>query len=345
MSNIEPDPSEQLCGEDEPAQGLEIIDPREVPLGGPRAMQVRRTLPARGRTMIGPWCFVDHYGPDDVSETGGMNVPPHPHTGLQTVSWLFTGRIDHEDSAGHKATVTPGSINLMTAGRGISHTEYSTPDTTVLHGAQLWLALPDASRDTDPGFEAYTPEPLNGEDWDLRVFLGEFAGERSPVHSFHPVLGAELVIDATEHTVEVEFDLNEDFEHGVLLDEGKTLIQVDPDSSGPRSVLKTAQLAHIATGARKLKFQVPQGEQVVLLILGGTPFGEQITMWWNFVGRSHDEIVAYRDAWQAAIDADDAPPAADADPHGRFPNVVADSHNDGALPAPKLPNVRLKPRP
>ena len=345
MSNVEPDPAEQVCGEDEPTRGLEVIDPREVPLGGPRAMQVRRTLPARGRTMIGPWCFVDHYGPDDVSETGGMNVPPHPHTGLQTVSWLFTGRIDHEDSAGHKATVTPGSINLMTAGRGISHTEYSTADTTVLHGAQLWLALPDDSRDTDPGFEAYTPEPFSGEDWDLRVFLGELAGQRSPVHSFHPVLGAELVVDATEHTVEVEFDLAEDFEHGILLDEGKTLIQVDPDEDGPKTVLKTAQLAHLATGAKKLRVQVPQGEQVILLILGGTPFGEQITMWWNFVGRSHDEIVAYRDAWQAAIDADDAPPADRADPHGRFPSVVPDSHDDGALPAPTLPNVRLKPRP
>lgn len=344
MSNIEPDPSEQLCGEDEPALGLEVIEPREVPLGGPRAMQVRRTLPARGRTMIGPWCFVDHYGPDDVSETGGMNVPPHPHTGLQTVSWLFTGRIDHQDSAGHQATVVPGSINLMTAGRGISHTEYSTADTTVLHGAQLWLALPEDSRDTDPDFEAFTPEPLRGEDWDLRVFLGEFAGQRSPVHSFHPVLGAELVVDATEHTVTVEFDLNTDFEYGVLLDEGKSLIQVDPDDNGPRTVLRTAQLAHIATGARKLRFQVPQGEQIIFLILGGTPFGEQITMWWNFVGRSHDEIVAYRDAWQAAIHAEDAP-AGNADPRDRFPSVVADSRDDGALPAPKLPNVRLKPRP
>ena len=129
----------------------------------------------------------------------------------------------------------------------------------------------------------------------------------------------------------------------MLLDEGKTLIQVDPDDGGPRGVLKTAQLAHIAAGARTLKLRVLQGEQVILLILGGAPFGEQITMWWNFVGRSHEEIVAYRGAWQSAIDADDA--SHPADRHSRFPSVVADSHDDGALPAPTLPNVRLKPRP
>lgn len=344
MSNVDPDPTETRCGEDQPARGLDVIDPREVPLGGPRAMTVRRTLPARGRTMIGPWCFVDHYGPDDVSETGGMRVPPHPHTGLQTVSWLFTGRIEHRDSAGHSAIVTPGSLNLMTAGRGISHTEYSTEDTTVLHGAQLWLALPEQSRETDPDFEAYTPEPLRGEDWDLRVFLGEFAGERSPVNVYSRVVGAELVVDATEHTVEVGFDLDPEFEYGLLLDEGKVLVKADTGHGESRGVLRTAQLAHLATGARRLRLVVPAGEQVILLILGGTPFGERITMWWNFVGRSHEEIASYRDAWQAAIHAQDAPPAETADPTDRFATVVADTHHDGALPAPALPGVRLKPR-
>jgi redox-sensitive bicupin YhaK (pirin superfamily) len=103
-----------------------VIEPREVPLGGLRAMNVRRTLPSRGRTMVGAWCFLDHYGPDDVEDTGGMVVSAHPHTGLQTVSWLFSGEIEHRDSAGHRAIVRPGEVNLMTAGRGISHTEVST---------------------------------------------------------------------------------------------------------------------------------------------------------------------------------------------------------------------------
>ena len=121
---------------------MEILTPREVPLGGLRAMTVRRTLPQRERSLIGAWCFVDHYGPNLVDDTGGMSVAPHPHTGLQTVSWLFAGEIEHRDSAGHLAMVRPGEVNLMTAGRGISHSEVSTPDTTSLHGAQLWVALP-----------------------------------------------------------------------------------------------------------------------------------------------------------------------------------------------------------
>src|SRR5688572_17921795 len=134
------------------------MTPREVPLGGPRAMTVRRTLPQRGRSLIGAWCFLDHYGPDPVAESGGMSVAPHPHTGLQTVSWLFEGEIEHRDSAGNHAMVLPGEVNLMTAGRGISHSEVSTGATTVLHGAQLWVALPDADRHADPGFEHYAPD-------------------------------------------------------------------------------------------------------------------------------------------------------------------------------------------
>ena len=122
-------------------------------------MRVRRTLPQRHRSLIGAWCFVDHYGPDDVAETGGMVVPPHPHTGLQTVSWLFTGEVEHRDSAGHHAMVRPGEVNLMTAGRGISHSEVSPASTTTLHGAQLWVALPDSARHTDPGFAHHAPGP------------------------------------------------------------------------------------------------------------------------------------------------------------------------------------------
>ena len=140
---------------------VEILTPREVPLGGLRAMNVRRTLPQRHRSLIGGWCFLDHYGPDDVADSGGMLVTPHPHTGLQTVSWLFTGEIDHVDSAGNAATVRPGELNLMTAGRGISHSEVSTPSTTTLHGAQLWVALPDASRFVEPGFEHYAPPAVD----------------------------------------------------------------------------------------------------------------------------------------------------------------------------------------
>src|SRR5689334_8316727 len=136
---------------------VEVLTPREVPLGGLRAMTVRRTLPQRQRSLIGAWCFLDHYGPDDVRESGGMLVPPHPHIGLQTVSWLFSGMVEHRDSLGTRALVRPGQLNLMTAGRGISHSEVSTDDTRILHGAQLWVALPEGAREIAPAFDHYAP--------------------------------------------------------------------------------------------------------------------------------------------------------------------------------------------
>lgn len=148
MSNVETAPEEVLCGGD--AADGELVTPRDVPLGGPRAMTVRRTLPQRTRSLIGAWCFLDHYGPDRVADTGRMAVPGHPHTGLATVSWLFSGRVEHRDTTGAHAIVRPGELNLMTAGSGIAHSEFSTPDTEVLHGVQLWLALPAAHRETAP---------------------------------------------------------------------------------------------------------------------------------------------------------------------------------------------------
>ena len=159
MSNVETQPQETVCPTTPPADGVEVLEPRDVPLGGPRAMTVRRTLPQRQRSLIGAWCFADHYGPDDVGATGGMDVPPHPHTGLQTVSWLFTGEIEHRDSMGSHALVRPGAVNLMTGGLGIAHSEVSTPGTTVLHGAQLWVALPDAHRNAPKDFQHHEPTP------------------------------------------------------------------------------------------------------------------------------------------------------------------------------------------
>lgn len=157
-------------------------------------MTVRRTLPQRGRSLIGAWCFVDHYGPDDLSQAEPMVLPPHPHTGLSTVSWLFSGTIEHRDSASHHAEVSPGGLNLMTAGRGISHSEYSTPDTGVLHGCQLWIALPDRARHTEPDFEHYRPSPVSGPGWQAKVFIGTLLGSTSPVCVHSPLVGAELTL-------------------------------------------------------------------------------------------------------------------------------------------------------
>ena len=131
---------------------MSVLAPREVPLGGTRQLLVRRTLPHRDLRTVGAWCFLDDYGPVDVTGTPGMQVPPHPHTGLQTVTWLLDGEVRHQDSLGSDALVRPGELNLMTAGRGISHAE-TTPvgATGALRGLQLWVALPARHRDTRAG--------------------------------------------------------------------------------------------------------------------------------------------------------------------------------------------------
>jgi redox-sensitive bicupin YhaK (pirin superfamily) len=330
MSNLEERPAELTC-EPAPAAAVEILAPRDVPLGGPRAMRVRRTLPQRHRSLIGAWCFVDHYGPDDVTATAGMSVAPHPHTGLQTVSWLFTGEIEHRDSAGHHARVRPGEVNLMTAGRGISHSEVSTPEARSLHGAQLWVALPDADRDTDPGFDHHTPTPVAAAGWEARVFLGSLLGSTSPVPTYSPLVGAELLLEAG---TALTLDVDPAFEHGVLVDTGVLAVA--------GTEVKQHELAYVPVGTDRLRltaYDVP----VRLLLLGGTPFGEAIVMWWNFVGRSHDEIVGFRRQWQEQITADGAVVADSQQVSaGRF-GVVPDDHLP-PIPAPPLPNGRLKER-
>lgn len=326
MSNLEKHPPELECpaprpaGADTHGASVEVLAPREVPLGGPRAMTVHRTLPQRARSLIGAWCFADHYGPDDVSVTGGMLVPPHPHTGLQTVSWLFTGEIEHRDSHGVHALVLPGELNLMTGGRGICHSEVSTARTTILHGVQLWVALPDSDRDAPRDFQHYVPPSVEIAGASLRVFLGALAGHSSPVHAYTPILGAEITVAAHAR---VELDVNPAFEHGVLVDTGSVTVN--------GTQLDRTELGYLDTGIRTLILANPGDEAARLILLGGEPFGEQIVMWWNFVGRSHEEIVAFRDAWQGESD--------------RFGRV--EGYEGGQLrrlPAPVLPNARIKPR-
>ena len=344
-----------------------VIRPRDVPLGGLRAMNVRRTLPARERSLIGAWCFLDHYGPDDVSRTGGMNVPAHPHTGLQTVSWLFTGEIDHRDSAGHAARVRPGELNLMTAGRGINHSEFTAPGTTILHGCQLWVALPDGSRFTNPGFEHYAPEPLELPGATVRVFLGSLLGETSPVTAFSPLLGAEILLD---DGATLDLPLNPGFEHGVLVDqmpsdgvvEGAAesgVVGLSVEGGAAREV-RPSELAAVDAGPARMALSA-RGGPARLLLLGGEPFGEEILMWWNFVGRTHDEVAAFRAEWQEEIGARQAENGAE--PPGTAPRGGGPEHDDGGrpqhdpekrrygspvteetIPAPELPKVRLRTR-
>ncbi|MCV7018720.1 pirin family protein [Mycolicibacterium aichiense] len=318
MSNLETAPREVPCSATT-FDGVEVLEPREVPLGGPRALPVRRTLPQRERSLIGAWCFADHYGPHDVREAVGMDVPPHPHSGLQTVSWLFSGEIEHRDSAGVHQIVRPGELNLMTAGAGICHSEVSTPSTTILHGAQLWVALPDADRNADRDFDHYVPEPFSRGDASIRVFLGELAGQRSPVHTFTPLVGAQVDLAAG---CTLDLDVDPAFEHGVLLDLGRVEVA--------GRVLQSGQLAYLGTGSTMLRLHNAAGLAARLLLLGGTPFTEELLMWWNFVGRSHDEIVEYRGEWESGDD--------------RFGAVSGYSGSVQRLPAPALPAIRLRPR-
>lgn len=379
MSNLEPRPREAVCASD-PTYGsfsdglrdgvtvhegddavVEILEPRAVPLGGPRAMTVRRSLPQRSRSLIGAWCFVDSFGPDDVAATGGMKVARHPHTGLATVSWLFEGAIDHLDSAGNSACVVPGEVNLMNAGRGITHSEFSTAETTGLHGVQLWYAFPENSRFSEPGLESFHPEPVEGDGFRARVFLGSLLGRTSPVSTFIPLTGAEIRL---EPGARIRFEVPADHEHGVLQVAGSPLVEgVEIPLGGIGYLAPGRSFVEVSAGA----------SPATILVLGGEPLREQIVMWWNFVGRSHEEIAEWRARYMAemgfesaettgpgeqATSAEGAGSAEGTDGTDGTERVDAGPRRDrgdrqfgvfppdtpAPIPAPTLPHARLKLR-
>lgn len=339
MSNLEKHPDELIL--DEPAASaatasagagsvagaapgaasgsVQILEAREVPLGGPRAMKVHRTLPQRGRPTIGAWCFADHYGPGD---TDSMVVPPHPHTGLQTASWLFGGEIEHRDSVGTLGRIHPGQLNLMTAGRGISHSEVSFGDATLLHGVQLWIVLPDDARHGEPFFERHVAARTTVADAELQVFVGSIAGVSTAASVFTPLLGAQVDLPPFGRA---ELTLDPAFEHGFLVDVGPLTVE--------GAEIARTEVGYLAPGRETVTISAGESGARALL-LGGVPFGESFIMWWNFIGRTHDEIARFRSDWQT-----DA--ITHADPGGRFGMVDYDGR---ALPAPEMPTVRLKPR-
>ncbi len=312
----------ELCPDLPGHAGVQVLAPRLVPLGGPRAMTVRRTLPSRERSFVGAWCFVDHYGPDDVALTSGMDVPPHPHCGLQTVSWLFEGEVEHRDSGGVHALVRPGEVNLMTGGHGITHSEVSTPGTRRLHGVQLWVVLPHASRNAPRDFQHHAA-PLE----DLapgvrgRVFVGRLAGRSAPLTTFTPLVGAELhVAPGTRTRLPVE----PTHEHAVLVDSGEL------ELCG--RAVRAGELGVIDAGVDALELVTGEGADpgVRGVLLGGQPFEEEVVMWWNFIAPDHEGIVTARQEWEAGSD--------------RFGDVLGYQGSTPRLPAPALPGVRLRAR-
>jgi redox-sensitive bicupin YhaK (pirin superfamily) len=324
VSVLEAKPQEYVCRSSLPTGPEElVVTARKVWLG--KTTLVARALPDRAVRMIGAWCFLDHYGPEDVSAAPGMQVPAHPHTGLQTVSWLVEGEVEHRDSLGTRALVTPGTLNIMTAGHGIVHSEMSPVDKPpTLHGLQLWVALPDDARDSAPRFDRYTDLPvIERPGVRGQVLIGELDGVRSPAISFTPLVGADLTLQP-KATVELAADAAH--EHGVFVVAGEV-------TAGGDAVGTTDQLIYLGTGRGTVTLTAG-GAGARVLLLGGEPFAEEIVMWWNFIGRTHEEVAAYREQWEHR----DAEPGTE-----RFPPVL--TRAERVMEAPAMPTVPLKPRP
>lgn len=304
---------------------MHVVDPRVVTLGASGTMSVQRTIPTRGAHRIGAWVFVDHFSVRDVDAAHAMNVGAHPHTGLQTASWLFEGVVEHRDSAGVHDFIKPGELNLMTAGCGIAHSEHSVPIDGSLQGVQLWIALPDHARFAEPAFAHYVPAPVTGAGFTARVFLGELLGSRSPVATHTPLLGAQLDL---EPGARLELPVKIGFEHGLLVDTGEvTVITSDGVASA-----NEGQLVVLPTGADIVIIEAHARSRLV--VLGGEPFDEPIIMWWNLIGRTHDEIVQWRQQWLDELDG-----TADT---GMFGLPIDDV--GGHEPVPTAPTTHLKPR-
>ncbi|XVU21931.1 pirin family protein [Actinoplanes sp. CA-054009] len=293
----------------------ELLEGTPVALGGPRGFAVTRLLPAKGRRMVGAWCFLDAYGPVDISGTPGMRVAPHPHTGLQTVTWLLSGEVLHRDILGSVQEIRPGQLNLMTAGRGIAHSEETPAEhSPILHGVQLWVALPQAVRDMAPAFAHHADLPVvDLKSVAVTVLMGTFEGVTSPAATHTPLIGAEL--DLTD---EIDLPLDPAFEYAFLTLDGA------PTVDG--TTLKPGPLLYAGAGRRSIRLSTSSPSR--LLLLGGEPFEERLVMWWNFVARDHDEIVQMRADW-----ADHTP---------RFGEVRG--YDGPPLPAPPMPITRLVPR-
>lgn len=263
--------------------GVETFTSRTAEVGG---STVRRALPQRRRRTIGAWCFVDHFGPSAPGRQDGLDVGPHPHCGLATVTWLVEGSAVHTDSLGSEQPIRPGQLNLMTAGRGIAHAEQTPAERRGgLHGVQFWVALPDSTRHGEAAFEHHDQLPVLGLGH-LRatVLLGEFGGVRSPARTDTALVGVELVAgDVSVGAV----GLDPTFEHGVVVLDGRISLDGTP--------LGVGTLAHLPVGTESMDVRTEGPARWMLL--GGEPFEAPVQMWWNFVGRTRAEMVDATRDW------------------------------------------------
>ena len=247
--------------------------------------EIRRALPIRHRRMVGAWCFLDHAGPANYAAGQGLRIGPHPHIGLQTFSWMIEGRILHRDSLGFEQWISPGQVNLMTAGRGISHSEESPADVPGrFQLAQLWIALPKHECDREPAFHHYPVLPLlDRGGFRITVLAGTFAGERSPAEVYSPMVGLDLASTGVART---DLPLDPAFEYAAMTLEGAPAVNGE--------ALAPGALLYLGTGRTALTVDCAGASR--LLVIGGEPFGEDILLWWNFVARTKEEMeVATRD--------------------------------------------------
>jgi redox-sensitive bicupin YhaK (pirin superfamily) len=287
MSNLSTTTEVELCVSEPAAKpAFQVLPGRLTDVGG---LPIRRLLPRSQRRTVGPWCFLDSYGPVERSSGKPMDVPPHPHIGLQTVSWLLEGDLHHKDSLGLEGLARPGTLNLMTAGRGIAHAEESSSGGgALLRGVQLWVALPDAARVTAPAFEQHRTLPVvRLEGGEATLIMGELGGARSPARAFSPLVAAEVSSVPSGRLV---LPLNSDYEHALVLLGGTCGLD------GQALAIDT--LYYLGCGRRDLVLSCDD-DPARALLLGGAPFGEAILMWWNFVARTNDEIRAAREDWEA----------------------------------------------
>lgn len=269
-----------------------VHDAKVAEVGG---FRVRRALPRRGLRTVGAWCFADHMGPEVVTETSGLDVGPHPHIGLQTVTWLVEGAVLHTDSLGSEQLIRPGQLNLMTAGRGIAHAEESVRAAGTLHGVQLWVAQPSGTRDGASDFAHHADLPrIDVGHGTATVFIGEYADAASLARTDTALVGIEADLQSGSST----WALRPDFEYAVYVISGAVVIH-DATRAGSL-IAREGQLVDLRAHGEEITLAV--GEATRLLILGGEPLGEPLYMWWNFVGRSREEIAQAAQDWAAYVE-------------------------------------------
>jgi hypothetical protein len=251
------------------------------------SLQVRRALPNRGQRTVGAWCFADHFGPVLVNEQQRTDIGPHPHMGLQTVTWLLAGELVHRDSLGSEQVIRPGQVNLMTAGNGVAHAEETaTGYGGEAHGVQLWVAQPSATRHGLPAFEHYAELPrVELENGEATVLVGELDSSRSPARRDTDHLGADLSLQRGVTSVPLE----PTYEYALVVTKGGISVE--------GHVVTPGHLAYLGTGRDELGLRAEVPSRV--LLLGGTPFPEKLLMWWNFVARTRDEIEVGYEGWAA----------------------------------------------